>query len=43
MLFQADFLIAAKLIHLVWDVVFEALHVLFVCAAFIEVLIVLLS
>ena len=32
-----DFLIAAKLIHLVSNVVFEALDVLFVCAAVDEI------
>lgn len=34
---QLDFLIAAKLIHLVSDVVFEALDVFLVCAAVDEV------
>ena len=34
---QLDLLIAAKLIHLVADVVFEALDVLFICAAVDEV------
>ena len=29
-MFQLDFLIAAKLIHLVSDIVFKAQHVLFV-------------
>ena len=34
---KLDFLIAAKLIHLVSDVVFEALDILLVCAAVDEV------
>ena len=36
-MFQFDFLIAAKLIHLVFDVVLEALDVLLVCSAVDEV------